>query len=288
MTARSRLAPTATSASTKKPMRYFTHDNDASIAFVEHGSGPPVVLIHGFPFDHTMWQAQIDALGTHCRVVAPDLRGFGQSTLSESDAMDGVEMLRYAGDVLATLDQLRIEESAILCGFSMGGYILWQFVLRYPERVRAIALCDTRARADSAEARAGRLKMAEGVFQSGPGLVAEAMLPKLLSETTRANRPEIVTAVDKMIRQADPRAIAAAQRGMARRPDVRGELRKIGCPALVLGGADDALSPPAEMREMAAALPDARFVEIPDAGHMTTMENPAAVSDALRAFVKLL
>jgi pimeloyl-ACP methyl ester carboxylesterase len=258
---------------------------DVELSYYETGRGAPVVLVHGYPLDHTMWRPQIAALRDTCRVIAPDLRGFGRSTLAEGDAENGVEMARYAADVGAVLDATGVREPAILCGFSLGGYVLWQFVRLFPERVRAIVLCDTKAVADGDEARAARLKVAAEVIRTGAGPIAESMLPKLLAPATLANRLDVVEAVDAVIRRTSPAAIAAAQRGMAGRPDVRGDLPGLNFPALVIVGANDAISPPAEMREIAQALPNAKIVEIPDAGHMTTLENPAAVNEALRKFI---
>jgi pimeloyl-ACP methyl ester carboxylesterase len=258
---------------------------NVELSYYETGSGPPVVLLHGFPLDHTMWRHQIEALRDSCRVIAPDLRGFGRSTLAESDSENGVEMARYADDVRAVLDDAGVAESVVLCGFSMGGYVLWQFVRLFAERVRALVLCDTRAAGDNEEARANRLQAAADVMRTGSGPVAEGMLPKLLARATLAGRQEVVEELAAMIRGTKPAAIAAAQRGMARRPDVRGDLPGLNMPALLIIGAEDAISPPAEMREIAEALPQATLVEIPGAGHMTTLENPAAVNQALRDFI---
>lgn len=258
------------------------------LSYYETGAGVPVILLHGFPLDHTMWRHQIDALRDSCRVIAPDLRGFGRSGLAEDDSEYGIEMARYADDVRAVLDDAGVAEPVVLGGFSMGGYVLWQFVRLFAERVRALVLCDTRAAADNDEARANRLKAAGEVMRTGSGPVAEGMLPKLLAPGTLASRQEVVDEVAAMIRATKPAAIAAAQRGMARRPDVRGDLPGLNMPALVIVGTEDAISPPAEMREIAAALPQPTLVEIPRAGHMTTLENPAAVNQALRDFIAAL
>jgi pimeloyl-ACP methyl ester carboxylesterase len=252
------------------------------------GSGQPLVLLHGFPLEHSMWQPQLDALADCCQVLAPDLRGFGGSSWEESAprvAREGVDMQTYAQDVIALLDELQITEPVILCGFSMGGYILWQLALRYPERIKALVLADTKAAADSAEASAGRLAMAEQVMASGGAGVAEGMLPKLLAASTRASRPELVEQVAAMIRQAPPAAIAAALRGMARRADVQPQLAGMDWPTLVLVGEEDVISPPEEMRAVAARLPQAEYHEISGAGHMSPLENPVDFNRALRAFV---
>lgn len=256
------------------------------ITYQDQGTGQPVVLLHGYPLDSRMWEPQIEALGKTCRVIAPDLRGFGQSSQSGEDAASGVSMSQYAADVADLLAAIGVTEPVILCGFSMGGYILWQFLRQFPERVKAIVPCDTRAIADSAEARQGRLKAADEVMNSGVEPIITAMLPKLLSEATRHARLDIVAALTAIMNGCSPAAIAASLRGMANRPDVTAELASFTQPALVLVGAEDAISSPDEMRGIAKKMPDAKFVEIPGAGHMTTLENPAAVNEALLDFIK--
>jgi pimeloyl-ACP methyl ester carboxylesterase len=272
------------------PERHF-HHNDITLNVEDQGSGPPIVLLHGFPLDHLMWHAQVETLRSHFRVIAPDLRGFGRSTLTDSDVELGVSMDRYAADIVALLDWLEIAEPALVVGFSMGGYAAWQLTLRSPHRVRGLVLCDTRAVADSDEARANRFKMAKAAMQAGNSSPALAMLPKLLAAETHADRPDIVEATRAMIQRQTAEAVAAAQRGMARREDVTGWLREVVCPTLCIVGVEDAISTPQEMHQIAALLaeaksPDVRLVEIESAGHMTPLENPAAVTEAIASFAR--
>jgi pimeloyl-ACP methyl ester carboxylesterase len=255
------------------------------VSYIDHGRGAPVLLIHGFPLDHTMWNAQIDALAPRARVIAPDLRGFGQSPLGIVDPERGISMEQYADELAELLDAIGIHEPLVLAGFSMGGYIAWQFVRKYVHRLRALIQCDTRAAADTDEGRAGRLKMAEHVAEWGSGRVAEMMGPKLFSARALETERQLVAEVRRVVENTPPAGIAAAQRGMAARPDVTAMLPTISVPSLVLVGAVDAISPLAEMRIIAEAIPRAQFIEIPDAGHMTTMENPVAVNDAIRQFI---
>jgi 3-oxoadipate enol-lactonase len=262
--------------------------NNITLAYEDCGAGPPVVLLHGYPLNHRMWTPQIDALSPHCHVITPDLRGFGESTLAEGDADRGVSMAQYAADVAALLDAIGVSEPVILCGFSMGGYIMWQFIQQFSDRVKAFVPCDTRAIADTVEARAGRLKTAGEVGEKGVEPIIEAMLPKLLGEHTRQSRPELVAETTTIMRSCQPAAIAAALRGMADRPDVTVDLAKFTQPALVIVGAEDAISSPEEMRGIAEKLPNGRFVEVPNSGHLTTLENPAAVNAALLEFVQSL
>jgi pimeloyl-ACP methyl ester carboxylesterase len=254
----------------------------------DRGAGRPIVLVHGFPLDHAMWQAQIDSLSGEFRVIAPDLRGFGTSGLAPGDADRGVGMEQYAADVAEVLDALGVIGPVVLAGFSMGGYAAWQFALKWPQRLAGLIQCDTRALADTEEARAGRVKMAEAALAAGDSSPALAMLPKLVGKTTQASRPEIAAAVQSLIERQSAAAVAAAQRGMARREDVRSRLTQIACPALMIVGAEDVISPPAEMREIAAMMPSADVVEIAGAGHMTPMENSVAVTQAIAEFTRSL
>jgi pimeloyl-ACP methyl ester carboxylesterase len=255
------------------------------LAYLDRGAGQPILLVHGFPLDHTMWSAQIELLAGRSRVIAPDLRGFGQSPLPDREADAGISMERYADDLIELLDALAIREPIVLAGFSMGGYVAWQFVRKHANRLRALIQCDTRAAADTDDARAGRLKMAENVAEWGSGRVAEMMGPKLFAPQTFATKPEVVAMVRRIVERTPPAAIAAAQRGMAARPDMTRLLPAIQVSTLLIAGAEDAISPPDEMRAIAGAIPRAQFVEIPHAGHMTTMENPAAVNAAFRQFL---
>src|SRR5262249_53965777 len=162
----------------------------------------------------------------------------------------------------------------------MGGYISWQFVRKYADRARALAQLDTRAIADSEEARAARRKMAETIAVTGSRSVAEAMEPKLFWKQTREQRPDVVPAIRDVMERTPPATIAAAQRGMAARPDVTSMLPTIQLPTLVLVGEHDAISPATEMKQIADAIPGAEFVVIPGVGHMTTVEAPEPVNDA--------
>jgi pimeloyl-ACP methyl ester carboxylesterase len=258
------------------------------IAYIDRGAGATVLLLHGFPLDHTMWAAQIDALAERCRVLAPDLRGFGQSALGKTDPKCGVSMEQYADDLADLLDAVRIHDPVVLVGFSMGGYIAWQFARKYAHRLRALVQCDTKAAADTDEARANRLKMADNIFAWGAPRVAQMMGPKLFAARTFEMQPAVVAAVRRVVESTSPAAIAAAQRGMAHRPDMAGFLPQIRVPTMVLVGAEDAISPPVEMRAVAAAISQAEFVEISGAGHMTTMESPGAVNKALVRFISTL
>ena len=248
----------------------------------DEGTGPVLLLVHGFPLNHTMWSAQIEEFSKTHRVIAPDLRGFGGT----DGALYAVSMERYADDLAALLEALQADRPVTFCGLSMGGYIAWHFAARHPDWLGRLILCDTRAAADSAEAAANRLKMADIVSKEGPEPVAWAMMPKLFAPVVTPQQQTLADLVRKMVLETDPVAIAAAHRGMAIRPDVTSLLPNLRFPTLVIVGEHDVISPPQEMRTIADAIPQARFVQIPAAGHMAPMENPAAVNRAISVFLQ--
>jgi pimeloyl-ACP methyl ester carboxylesterase len=261
-------------------LKHFDVQGTKLAAYVK-GDGPPLLLVHGFPLDHHMWEAQIAEFSKTHQVIAVDLRGFGASAPAEGTTT----MRQFADDCAAVLDALDIQEPVTFCGLSMGGYVAWQFVGLHTKRLARLILCDTRAIADTPEAAAGRHKMAEHVMKAGTEFVAQAMLPKLFATSTAAERPQLIESARAMINRASPSGIAAAARGMAERPDVTAMLPTIRVPTLVIVGEQDAISTVDEMRSIAAAMPNAEFVVIPHAGHMSTMENPEAVNAAMRRFL---
>ena len=258
--------------------------NGVKLATVDTGSGLPIVLVHGFPLDHTMWNAQIDALSETYRVIAPDLRGFGQSGVTGGK----VTMEQFADDLAALLDALAVDCPVVFCGLSMGGYVAWQFWRKYTSRVKALILCDTRAVADTAQVAAGRLETAEGVLRDGPAALVDMMVPKLFAPAVAGDRPELVRSLGRVMLSGDRRGIAAAGRGMAERPDVTDVLGQIDCPTLVIVGQHDAISTVEEMRGIAAAIPGAKLVEIVGSGHMSPMEKPVEVNAAIMEFLAKL
>ncbi|WDI44597.1 alpha/beta fold hydrolase [Bremerella sp. P1] len=244
------------------------------------GEGSPLVLVHGFPLDHHMWDPVFEPLAEQHQVIAIDLRGFGQS----HGYREIVPMELFADDIAAILDAMEITEQVNFAGLSMGGYIGWQMWQRHRDRLSRLILLDTRAIADEeVQARARRMA-AEAVLSAGMDDVPVNMLPKLLAESTINDKPEVAKALTEMILRQDPRGVAAAQRGMAQRPNVESWLADITIPTLVISGEHDVISSPEEMKGFAAQIPGAQFVEIPEAGHMVPMENPAAMCEAVLPF----
>jgi pimeloyl-ACP methyl ester carboxylesterase len=252
----------------------------ASIEYDVSGEGPGVLLFHAFPLSLFMWDAQVEALAATHRVVRFDARGFGGSAPGDGP----LTMERIADDGAGLLDQLGIEK-AVVGGCSMGGYAAFAFVRRHPQRLAALVLQDTRAGADSPEARANRATLAGKVLAEGASAAVEAFLPKLLGETTHRERKALVASLRERILASSPQGIANALHGLAARADSRETLPTITVPTLVLVGAEDVLTPPAEAATMAAAIPRARLDVIPGAGHLANLENPSAASAALRAFL---
>lgn len=253
--------------------------------FDDDGPGPVVVLLHGFPLNRTMWEAQQTKVGSRYRVIAPDLRGHGHTA-----APDGIYTIdAMADDVIDLLNAMQLKDPVVLGGLSMGGYIALSLVARYPERVRALMLMDTRAGADSTEAALGREELAKKV-EAGRSVrpVVEAMLPKLFSEMTRTHHADRMEPVRHMMEKTPVRAVAGALRGMAARPDRTSDLVQIKVPTLILVGEDDTVTPPAEARAMAEAIPGAQLVIIPKAGHLAPWENPAASNEAILRFLSSL
>lgn len=252
--------------------------NNQNIAYESKGSGKPVLLVHGFPLNRQMWREQLDTLATSHQVIAPDLRGFGESDPPVGD----VSMADHADDLAALLDHLAIDQPVAIAGFSMGGYIVFEFWRRQKNRVGSMMLVDTRAGADSAEKAAGRRESAERVATEGPNFIFDGMIPSLVSDQTFNGQPDLVKAIHTMMAKSSPAGVVAALHAMANRSDSCDLLREINVPVTVIVGAEDAISPPAEMEDIAKSLQNAEYCVIPDAGHMTTMENAAAVSAAMQ------
>ena len=251
----------------------------ADLAVEVRGEGAPILFIHGFPFDRTMWRHQLAGLSRWKR-VAPDLRGAGASSVPA----DGYSVARYADDLVQALDSLGLER-AVVCGLSLGGYILFELLRRHPGRVRAAVFCNTKATPDSADARRGRDEMAALAEREGTEAVAERLLPQLLAPATFAAQPDVVTHVRDMIRRTPVPGLLGALHALRDRPDSTPMLGAIGVPALVVAGEDDKIAPADGMRVMAEAIPGAQYAVIPAAGHLAPLEQPLATSRVVADFL---
>ena len=255
--------------------------NGVRLAYSDRGRqhANALLLIHGFPLNRHLWDAQLNGLSTIARVIAPDLRGQG-----DSEVVPGpYTMDQHAGDLAALLDHLGIQR-AIVAGLSMGGYVAFAFWRRYAQRVRGLALLDTRAEPDSLQARANREASIEKVRQNGTEALACEMLPALLApssfdDATLAGRALAIMSVQPVV------GIIGALQGLRDREDSRPTLPTIDVNVLVVAGEADRLTPPVDGEAMAAAIHGARMVVVPRAGHLSPLENARAVNAALRGFI---
>lgn len=259
--------------------------NDVTFRVAEQGVGSPLLLVHGFPLDHTMWQRQLDYFARNYRVIAPDLRGFGTSRFSSSK----LTMRQHADDLSTLLDTMGVNEPIVLCGLSMGGYIAWQFVEHYAARLAGLIVCDSLANADPPEVAQTRLTTADRLEREGNNaFLVEAMLPRLFGAELAGSNAEFVLATKQVMLSTSWQTCAAASRGMAEREDYRNKLAMIRVPTLILCGETDIIAPAATMKAIAASIPGAVYREIAGAGHMAPLENPAEVNAAIEAFLRTL
>lgn len=249
------------------------------------GRGRPILFLHAFPLDHRMWSAQ-EPLAEHFRLVIPDQRGFGGSL--PAGGPTSIEQL--ADDAVAILDGLRIDEPAVVCGVSMGGYVAQHVAIRHPERVHALVLVDTKLEADTPEARSSRADLASAVERLGTEIVAEAMVPRLLAtgmqEAGLPPRADIESALRAMIVEQPVATIVAALAALAARPDMTDAMRACSVPSLLVVGAEDRITPPECLMRAEEIIPDARLLIVPHAGHMTPLETPAVFNAAVLEFLR--
>ncbi|MCB4757238.1 MAG: alpha/beta hydrolase [Elusimicrobia bacterium] len=251
------------------------------LAFTKEGSGLPLVFIHAYPLSRKMWDHHQRAFSKNYQFVSLDMPGFGESPLENSE----IKMEGMAKEILSSLDGLGIKDQAIFTGVSMGGYILFQLYKLAPDRVRGLILAATRAKADSEEGRKNRENMVIIINNQGVSGLAEKMIPSLFGRMTLKDRRDLVDKVRSWILEGSPGAAVSAQKGMAARPDSTALLSSIDVPTLVLAGADDAVVPVAEMKEMANLIPGAWFDVIEGAGHLMNLEKPLEFEERILNFV---
>ncbi len=247
---------------------------------VTAGRGTPVLLIHAFPLSHAMWKKQVEPLSQYACVITPDLPGFGGSSRQGKPSIP--DMARACGQVL---DHLGVKEPAVVCGLSMGGYITFEFLRQFPQRVKALGLFSTRAAADTPEARENRFKTAEKINADGLGPFSKVILPKLLGRTTLIEHPNTAKQVTDMILANKPGGVADALYAMADRKDSSDLLAAIRVPTLVVAGEEDTFIPADEAEKMADAIPGAEFHLIKEAGHLVNSEKPEEFTRALDRFL---
>jgi pimeloyl-ACP methyl ester carboxylesterase len=266
----------------------YAHLLDRTVRYHETGSGRTCILLHAFPLSADQWLPQLSRVPPGWRVVAPDVRGFrGMGEAYQDVGLDSATMATHAADVLQLMNHLDVDR-AVVGGLSMGGYITLAVARAAIGRLDGIVLADTKAGADSEEGQAARDAMIAKVTAEGVGAIADQMLPKLLGATTQQEQPDLTDAVRALILRNSPEAVASAVRAMKMRPDSTPDLAGITCPALVICGTEDVLTPPTESAAMAESLPSAQAVFIPKAGHLSNLEAPLAFNDALNAFLSKL
>jgi 3-oxoadipate enol-lactonase len=253
---------------------------DAEICYEVIGDGAPIVLLHPFPANHEFWRPATQSLVSHYRLILPDLRGHGESGVGEGPAT----MAKQAADVARVLDEEEIGRAPFV-GVSIGGYVLFEFWRRLGGRVAALGLCNTKAPADTAESRAGRLQSAADVIERGTEQFFEGMVPKLMGETTRKTRPDLVEGALRMMRKMSPEDVAMVQRGMAERPDSVPTLKTINVPTLILTGDEDTLTGVAEAALMNQNISGSQMKVVAKAGHYSPWEKPQEVGKIIRQFL---
>lgn len=257
--------------------------DDAEIFCDVTGSGPPVVLLHPFPVHHELWLPIAQMLSSRYRLIMPDLRGHGDSSLGNGPAT----MQKHAADLARVMDDAGVDRAPLI-GVSIGGYAIFEFWRRFRDRVTALVLCNTKAQADSPEARAARLQAAEDVLQRGTEPFFESMIQKLLGETTRRSRPDLADGALRMMRKMSAEDVAGVQRGMAERPDSVATLKTITVPTLIITGDEDTLTGLSEAELMRQNIPGSQMKVVAKAGHYSPWEQPDEVGRLLRQFLDSL
>ncbi len=253
---------------------------DAEVFYEVLGSGPPVVLLHPFPANHELWGPAAQALVSRYQVILPDLRGHGDSGVGKGPAT----MAKHAEDVARVLDHEEIGRTPLV-GVSIGGYVLFEFWRKHRGRVTALMLCNTKAQADTAEACAQRLQAAAHVMEYGTEPFFKSMVPKLLGETTRRTRPDLVEGALRMMRKMSPEDVALVQRGMAERPDSMETLKTVNVPTLIVTGDEDVATGMAEAELMRQNIAGSQMKVVAKAGHYSPWEQPEKVGNIVRQFV---
>ena len=257
--------------------------NGINVNYQERGlpQGLPIVFIHGFPFNNTMWSPQMMALPQEYRAISFDVRGHG-----ESDVADGQYSIElFTDDLLSLLDHLDIRQ-AVLCGLSMGGYIALRAVERHPDRVRALMLCDTRSEPDSNEAKIKRASQVKAVKSQGVKPFAESFVKAVFAPETLAKDPKTVATIQSVIESTSPVAICATLLALAARTDTTPALAGIKVPTLIMAGEHDVITPPAASHAMQSHIKGSEIHIVPHAAHMSNLENSSFFNEKLLAFLK--
>lgn len=255
--------------------------NGYSMAYSDAGQGVPLLFVHGFPLNRRLWQPQLDGLSDVARVLAPDLRGHGDS----APVPGPYSMDLFADDLNAFLDALGIQEPVVLCGLSMGGYVVFAFCRKYAHRLRGLILASTRAAADAPAGRQARDQMIALAREKGVAAVAESMLPKMLAPAAYQSRPDLVEQVRQIMLHTSLEGVLGDLAALKDRPDSTPTLAKIAVPTLVIHGAQDQIIPLSEAEAMRDGIRGARLVVVDGAGHLPGLENAEVFNEAVREYL---
>jgi 3-oxoadipate enol-lactonase len=254
--------------------------DDADIFYDVAGAGPPVILLHPFPVNHEFWLPITEYISSQYRLIMPDLRGHGESGLGNGPA----SMQKHALDVARVMTDAGVDRAPLI-GVSIGGYSIFEFWRRFRDRVSGLVLCNTKATSDTGDARGARMKAADDVLQHGTEPFFEGMLQKVLSETTRHSRPDLVEGALRMMRRMSAEDVAGVQRGMAERPDSVSTLKTINAPVLIITGDEDNMTGVPEAELMKQNIAGSHMKVIAKAGHYSPWEQPQEVGRLLRQFL---
>lgn len=255
-----------------------------TVGYDDEGEGAPLVLVHGHPFDRSMWRPQVERFSqSGWRVIVPDLRGYGETTVVPGKT----PLATFARDIVALLDHLEVGR-VVLGGLSMGGQIVMELHRLFPDRIRGLVLADTTPQAETQEGREQRNAMADRLLREGMEPYATEVLPKMVAPHNIDRQPAVAQHVLAMMLATSPEGAAAALRGRAERPDYVAMLERVAVPALVVVGADDEFTPVGDARLMADRLPQATLAVVDGAAHMPNLERQAAFDDVLQTFLDSL
>ena len=252
-----------------------------ALAYDDYGSGFPLVLIHGHPFNRSMWRQQLEEFQANYRVIAPDLRGYGASHVIPGKTL----LSDFAQDIVTLLDKLMVKQ-CVLCGLSLGGQIVLECYRQFPERIRGLVLADTFATLDTPEIKQNRYRTAERLLREGMGAYSVEVLPKMMAPANIAASPDTANHVLDMMKSSSPEGAAAALIGRAERQDYTGLLGTIAVPTLIFVGSLDEFTPVSDAKFMHDRIPHSELLVIEGAGHMTNVERPQEFNAALAAFLQ--
>jgi pimeloyl-ACP methyl ester carboxylesterase len=244
----------------------------------------PLILLHAFPLNRGMWEAQLESWGRHFRVIAPDFRGFGESPLGEEDS----RMESFADDVRHLLGVLKVQDRVVMLGLSMGGYVAFEFARKYGDRLRGLVLVATQPINDSAESRRSRYELADLIRSRGIEVLIERMMPKLLGKTSLESRPEVVERVRRLIAANTPKGMAKACYALASRRDSTPVLNNIAVPTLIVAGAEDPIVPKGQLEVMNKGIRQSQLVVLEKSGHLGNLEKAGVFNSMVQEFGKVL